>query len=276
MKIGKIIKNYKLVEKISSCIWKVECLTRNEMFVMKIFYKGDERCCSNEIKFNKTIRDKIMFPKRSSMYCAIVMILYPETLHTFIKKLHAFDTDVTLEIANVCTNKLISSLQKLHLEDRVMHLDIKPDNIVLTECAENIILRNASYEIEFIDFEFSHTMHAGQSLQMGTTSYSAPEVLMCEKYNHESDIWSLGCCIYELYTDERLTDYSSACAVLDEIEKLIGPSKIKCEYNKYRIRRIKKRPRHLLKRLCRKWHKCDAKKIATILKPMLRYKKRTI
>ena len=80
-------------------------------------------------------------------------------------------------------------LKYLH-DRRMLHRDLKPQNIMLT----------ADRHVKIVDFGF--TKHLGQNqLAMsvvGTPLYMSPE--LCKKcgYDDRSDVWSLGCIFYEL------------------------------------------------------------------------------
>ena len=80
-------------------------------------------------------------------------------------------------------------LKYLH-DQRILHRDLKPQNIMLT----------ADRHVKIVDFGF--TKHLGQNqLAMsvvGTPLYMSPE--LCQKcgYDDRSDVWSLGCIFYEL------------------------------------------------------------------------------
>lgn len=52
------------------------------------------------------------------------------------------------------------------------------------------------------DFGLSKNLAAGTFTQtyVGTPLYMPPEILQESRYDHKSDIWSLGCLIYELCT----------------------------------------------------------------------------
>ena len=45
------------------------------------------------------------------------------------------------------------------------------------------------------------------STKIGTPNYLSPEAFCGMKYTFASDIWSLGCCLYELITFEKPFDY---------------------------------------------------------------------
>ena len=73
---------------------------------------------------------------------------------------------------------------------KVFHRDIKPANVLLTkddECAK------------LADMNVSVISKTGMATtQTGTPTYASPEVWMEKPYSGKSDIWSLGCLIYEM------------------------------------------------------------------------------
>ena len=54
---------------------------------------------------------------------------------------------------------------------------------------------------------------------MGTPYYLSPEICEGEKYNKKSDVWSLGCILYELLTLRHAFDGSSLPALVLKIVK---------------------------------------------------------
>ena len=51
----------------------------------------------------------------------------------------------------------------------------------------------------------------------GTAGYIAPEVLNKRQYDNKSDIWSLGCILYELCTFKPPVDASSLDSLLESV-----------------------------------------------------------
>ncbi|KAF2162233.1 hypothetical protein M409DRAFT_69166 [Zasmidium cellare ATCC 36951] len=74
----------------------------------------------------------------------------------------------------------------------ILHRDLKPENVFLGE--EN--------SVKLGDFGLSKIIaaHDFASTYVGTPFYMSPEICAAERYSHYSDIWSLGCIIYELAT----------------------------------------------------------------------------
>ena len=80
-----------------------------------------------------------------------------------------------------------------HKEGKILHRDIKPSNIFIDQ--EN--------NIKLGDFGLSRILNTDISFavsRVGTPYYMSPEQIDDIKYNEKSDIWSLGCFLYELVT----------------------------------------------------------------------------
>ena len=86
---------------------------------------------------------------------------------------------------------MIYGLKALH-DLNIMHRDLKSANVFL----------NHDNTVKLGDMNVSKVANK-QGLnytQTGTPYYASPEVWRDEPYNFKSDIWSLGCVIYELIT----------------------------------------------------------------------------
>ncbi|KAF9971332.1 G2-specific serine/threonine protein kinase [Actinomortierella ambigua] len=81
---------------------------------------------------------------------------------------------------------------KLQKPRPVLHRDLKPDNVFLM----------SKYSVKLGDFGLSRSLtnprHAFAQTFVGTPYYMSPELISEASYGPKSDIWSLGCIIYEL------------------------------------------------------------------------------
>mmetsp|Transcript_7270 Transcript_7270/g.10149 ORF Transcript_7270/g.10149 Transcript_7270/m.10149 type:complete len:338 (-) Transcript_7270:214-1227(-) len=89
------------------------------------------------------------------------------------------------------TAEICCGLEAIH-KLGVVYRDLKPENVVLTECGHARIC----------DFDRSRHMSEDASEEMieytGTPGYMAPELINLERYDQGIDIWSLGCLVFEL------------------------------------------------------------------------------
>jgi NIMA (never in mitosis gene a)-related kinase len=85
--------------------------------------------------------------------------------------------------------QIASGLRYLHSK-QIVHRDLKEANIFLS--ADKRLLRVGDLNVSKI--AKNSLLHT----QTGTPYYASPEVWMDRPYDHRSDIWSLGCLIYEV------------------------------------------------------------------------------
>ncbi|XP_034338490.2 serine/threonine-protein kinase Nek11 isoform X3 [Magallana gigas] len=121
--------------------------------------------------------------------------------------------------------QLLLAVHYMH-QRRVLHRDLKTRNIFLRQ---NMI--------KVGDFGISRILMGTTDLAStftGTPYYMSPEVLKHEGYNSKSDIWSIGCILYEMCTLTHAFDGKSLMAVMykiveGEVPKL--PEKFSSELN---------------------------------------------
>jgi serine/threonine-protein kinase len=112
-----------------------------------------------------------------------------ESLVTIIKEKGALPVDQTVDMAS----KLLEALHYCH-QHGVYHRDIKPENLLL----------GADGHLKIIDFGIAVMAGAprvtwrGFSGLMGTPEYMSPEQIKGERGGAKSDIYAVGCLVYQL------------------------------------------------------------------------------
>lgn len=81
-------------------------------------------------------------------------------------------------------------LQYIHKKN-ILHRDLKTQNIFLTSQS---LIKIGDFGISK---SLSHTLDLATTA-IGTPHYLSPEICKRQPYNHKSDMWSLGCVLYEL------------------------------------------------------------------------------
>ncbi|XP_063796688.1 serine/threonine-protein kinase Nek4 [Pseudophryne corroboree] len=88
--------------------------------------------------------------------------------------------------------QIAMALQYLH-DLHIMHRDLKTQNIFLTK---SDIIKVGDMGIARV-LESKYDM---ASTLIGTPYYMSPELFSNKPYNYKSDVWALGCCVYEMAT----------------------------------------------------------------------------
>lgn len=85
---------------------------------------------------------------------------------------------------------MLKGLEYLHKTTKIIHRDIKPSNLLI----------NSQGEVKIADFGVSgkidYTLEYKNSW-VGTVTYMSPERFGGDRYNHDTDVWSLGLTLIE-------------------------------------------------------------------------------
>ncbi|XP_022726999.1 serine/threonine-protein kinase prpf4B-like [Durio zibethinus] len=121
-----------------------------------------------------------------------------ESLHMNLREvLKKFGRNIGLKLTAVRAYAKQLFIALKHLKNcGVLHCDIKPDNMLVND-AKNVLKL----------CDFGNAMFAGKNEitpYLVSRFYRAPEIILGLPYDHPMDIWSVGCCLYELYAGKVL------------------------------------------------------------------------
>ena len=102
------------------------------------------------------------------------------------------------------------ALEVIH-EKGIVHADLKPSNLLML---------GSDHIIKLTDFGIAQKLTEGYNFShdfAGTLPYSSPEVIKGEPYNAKTDVWALGCILYELVAGKRAFDFANEELIKQQI-----------------------------------------------------------
>jgi tRNA A-37 threonylcarbamoyl transferase component Bud32 len=133
-----------------------------------------------------------------------------EELASLLRRIGRFSSERSLEIAR----QLCAGLAAAH-ERGVVHRDLKPANVML----------DGTGSVRITDFGLAGL--TGETIRAGTPAYMAPEQLAGGEVTAQSDIYSLGLVLYELFTGQRAIDAKNVGELVRKREAgVIPPSQL--------------------------------------------------
>lgn len=139
------------------------------------------------------------------LFYMVMQLVQGETLRESIGRHRWYKVPRIVDIFR----QILEGLGYAH-DHSVVHRDIKPANIMIT----------SDGTVKLADFGVSKLIGPGMSdsgLVVGTPSYMSPEQVLGRAVDARSDLFSLGCTLYEVVTGERAFPGDSATAVMYKI-----------------------------------------------------------
>ena len=141
--------------------------------------------CDNIVKYYNTYKDDNKF------YILMEFCGY-ENLKNYIDKNRNNSTLIEPNILNNIIKQICIGIKEIH-DMKIVHRDLKPENIFINE---NMDIKIGDFGSKQLKSYKEYTLIKNKA---GTEYYIAPEISDDGIYNEKSDIWSLGCIIYELF-----------------------------------------------------------------------------
>jgi serine/threonine protein kinase len=88
----------------------------------------------------------------------------------------------------------------------VIHRDLKPANILVSQTEPLGGGRRTMPTVKISDFGTATRVCEAQAMRrscVGTPWFLSPEVIQVEEYSFPADIWSIGCCLFNLVVGRR-------------------------------------------------------------------------
>ncbi|KAM3141150.1 hypothetical protein pb186bvf_006755 [Paramecium bursaria] len=189
----------------------VQALSNKKYYIIKIIdiSKMDRKQreeALNEVHVLKAMRHPYIITYRESFMekkCLCIVMDYADggDLYAKIAKQKEIGTLFPEEIILDWFVQMALAMNHIH-ERKILHRDLKTQNIFLT----------SKNDVKIGDFGIArvlqHTYDCAKTA-IGTPYYLSPEICQEKPYNQKSDIWSLGCILYELTTLNHAFDAMS-------------------------------------------------------------------
>eukprot|EP00760_Papus_ankaliazontas_P012725 PhM_4_TR15512/c0_g1_i1/m.9023/K08857/NEK1_4_5; NIMA (never in mitosis gene a)-related kinase 1/4/5 len=129
------------------------------------------------------------------------------------------------EVLHIFT-QLCAALNHLHCL-KILHRDLKLQNVFLSGTKEKPVVKLGDFGISTV----LRNTHAMARTVCGTPYYFSPEICENKPYNNKSDVWSLGCILYELCTLKHAFEGANMVALMRRIIRG-NPNPIPQSYSK--------------------------------------------
>jgi len=225
----KVLNRYKIVEKIGgggmSVVWKAYDLVLDRNVALKILRPEMSEDEDFILRFRREAQSvaSLSHPSIVNIYDVgedqglyfIVMELIGEgeTLRDYLKAKGRLPVDRALEI----TAEICEALSHAHAK-RIIHRDIKPQNILLTAEGKAKV---ADFGIARALGTLSTTTH---DVVVGSAPYMSPEQAKNGQASVRSDLYSLGVVLYEMLSGKQPFAGDSPVAVALQHVEAVAPS----------------------------------------------------
>lgn len=122
------------------------------------------------------------------------------------------------------TYEIVRSLEFLHSVVGIIHTDIKPANILFDHKSKTRMTRLCDLGNSVFKSELRGSNLATITrMPVTTLTFRSPEVVFRREWTSSTDIWSLGCTLFQIYTGKLMFMVSTEGALVWEMVKKLGP-----------------------------------------------------
>lgn len=200
------LKDFDVIEEIGKgafgSVFKAKRIKDGQIYAVKKVLIGklqpkEKENSLNEIRILASVNHKNVVSYKESFFdqeaCSICTVMEFAELGDLEKKINQSIKNKTYlqesEIMSIFV-QIVLGLKALH-DKKIMHRDIKAANIFMFN---NDLVKIGDLNVsKVVKRDLAHT-------QTGTPYYASPEVWNDKPYDYKSDIWSLGCLLYEMTT----------------------------------------------------------------------------
>lgn len=208
-KPGDVINNYKIIEKIgvggSSQVYVASRVDGqfDKKVAVKIFKKKDLGSFTNKSENEKQFLASLSHPSIAQIFDGgsldnghpfiIMELVEGETLHKYLKNKKLTETDCLHMFSEIC-----GSVREAH-NNLILHLDIKPANIVVAK----------DQRIKLLDFGIAQRLKekiTDENISKLTFNFAAPEQFTGKLLSVQTDIYQLGLIFYYLLSNGQILE----------------------------------------------------------------------
>ena len=198
------------------CVFLVEC--DDKQYAMKRIYTNPTSdqsylrrqlhelniLCFNRCKYLLQSRDVVLRKEgysQPNILEIITDVFLEGNLDNFIFSRHKNNQPLSTDTVWSIFLQLCLGVEYLH-RNRIIHRDLKPSNILIRR------RKGEKDQYDVVICDFGSSIFLGKDLRychtkIGTPYFMSPEQYNSTRYDYKTDIWSLGCILYELVMFEK-------------------------------------------------------------------------
>ena len=208
------------------CCWLVRNQSGERCILKKIDVSTMSKQHRTEAATEVSVLKKLMHPYiisyrdsflDGSLLCIIMDFAEQGDLYRVIERRKKSGTLLPETLVMRWFTQIVLALKHMH-ERHILHRDLKTQNIFLTGSGQG--------NVKLGDFGIARVLRNTSDCArtyIGTPYYCSPEICQEQPYSYKSDVWSLGCVLYEMATLRHAFDADSMRHLVIKILRSVPP-----------------------------------------------------